>query len=44
MAHISNKITQIEDKINTLYKQIQGLEKEAKEYLKKSQESKGSAK
>lgn len=30
MAHIPNKITQIEDKINNLYKQIEGLEKEAK--------------
>jgi hypothetical protein len=44
MANISHKITKVEEKVNTIYKQIEGLELEAKNNLKKSQESKGSAK
>lgn len=34
----------MEDKVNKIYKQIEALEAEAKAFLQKSKESKGSAK
>jgi phage shock protein A len=44
MANISHKITKVEDKLNSIYQQIEAAEQEAKNNLRKSQESKGSAK
>lgn len=44
MADFSHKINKVQEKVNDLYKQIQALEQEAKNNLRKSQETKGSAK
>ncbi len=44
MANIAQKITKVQEKVNTIYKQIDELQRQAKANLKKSQESKGSAK
>jgi hypothetical protein len=41
MASISHQITKVEGKVNAIYKQIEGLELEAKNNLKKSHENKG---
>jgi hypothetical protein len=51
MAHLNTKIDQvhalpiqIDSKVNTLWKQVEAQEAEAKNYLQKSQQSKGTAK